>query len=57
MSELVKKLFSSNLKVLNIGLETFYESLKAQDVSVIHVRWQPPPKLEKKLEEALEKIL
>jgi len=56
MSELVKKLFSSNLKVLNIGLETFYDSLKAQDVNVIHVKWQPPPKLEKKLEEALKKI-
>jgi hypothetical protein len=56
MSEHVKKLFSSNLKVLNIGLETFHYSLKAQDVDVIHVRWQPPPKLEKKLEDALKKI-
>jgi len=56
LSEPVKKLFSSKLKVLNIGLEIFYDSFKAQDVEVIHVRWQPPPKLEKKLEDALEKI-
>jgi len=56
LSEPVKKLFSSKLKVLNIGLEIFYDSFKAQDVEVIHVRWQPPPKLEKRLQDALEKI-
>ncbi len=57
MSEAVKKLFASKIKALNIGLDIFYESFKAQDVEVVHVVWQPPPKLEKKLEEALKKII
>lgn len=29
-------------KVINIGLESFAESLEAQQASVIRVRWRPP---------------
>lgn len=57
MSEPVMKLFTSKIKALNIGLEIFYEALKAQDIETVHVKWQPPPKLEKKLEEALKKMI
>lgn len=56
MSEKIKKLFKSELKVINVGLEIFYEGTAAQGVECVHVKWQPPPKLEKELEEALDKL-
>ncbi len=51
------KLFRSELKVINVGLETFYEALKEQGVAAIHVSWQPPPKLEKELRDVLDKLI
>ena len=57
MVENILRLFKSELKVINIGLEHFYRSLKEQGVDAAHVIWQPPPKLEKELEDILSKIL
>lgn len=57
MVEKILKLFSSELKVINIGLEIFTDALKAQGVDSVQVSWQPPPKLEKEYEEILSKIL
>ncbi len=37
-----KKLFSKELKVINIGIKMFAEDLERQNVEVIHVDWQPP---------------
>jgi hypothetical protein len=34
-------LFDLPLKVVNIGLESFYESLQDQDVICAHVVWKP----------------
>jgi hypothetical protein len=59
-SDLVEKilrLFSSELKVINIGLEIFNDALKSQGVDVVQVSWQPPPKLEKEYEDILSKML
>jgi hypothetical protein len=53
----ILKLFSSELKVINIGLELFNDALKAQGVNSVQVSWQPPPKLEKEYEDILSKIL
>jgi len=53
----ILKLFSSELKVINVGLEIFNDALKAQGVSVVQVSWQPPPKLEKEYEDILSKML
>jgi len=53
----ILKLFSSELKVINVGLEMFSDALKAQGVNVVQVSWQPPPKLEKEYEDILSKIL
>jgi hypothetical protein len=36
------RLFESNLKVINIGLESFARDLRSLDVSVVHVDWRPP---------------
>jgi hypothetical protein len=55
--EKVLKLFASELKVINVGLEIFNDALKAQGVSSVQVSWEPPPKLEKEYEDILSKIL
>ena len=57
MVDKILMLFSSDLKVINIGLEIFNDALKAQDVDSVQVSWQPPPKLEKEYEDILAKIL
>jgi hypothetical protein len=55
--EKILKLFASELKVINLGLEIFNDALKAQGVNVVQVSWQPPPKLEKEYEDILSKML
>ena len=57
MIEKILKLFNSDLKVINIGLEIFKNDLEAQKVSVVQVSWQPYPKLETEYEDILSKIL
>ncbi len=37
----INELFDSKLTVVNMGLESFYEELKSQDVPVIHMNWRP----------------
>jgi len=51
------KLFTSELKVLNVGLEIFRDALEAQGVAVAQVSWQVPVKLEKEYEDILSKML
>jgi len=51
------KLFGSPLKVINIGLDVFYQALKDQGVEAVQVSWKPPVKLEKEYEDILSKIL
>ena len=57
MAEDIPKLLSSELKVINIGLEMFRDALDAQGVEVVQVAWQAPAKLEKEYEDILAKIL
>lgn len=57
MSENILKLFRSELKAINIGLELFKDALEDQSVNVAQVSWQKPPKLEKEYEDILSKIL
>ncbi|GAB6188595.1 DUF1116 domain-containing protein [Marinitoga arctica] len=35
-------LFKEELKIVNIGLKSFYEDLKKQGANVVHVDWKPP---------------
>ncbi len=42
MSNNCGKLFASELEVVNIGLESFAETLADKGVSVVHVDWRPP---------------
>ena len=57
MSENILRLFTSELKVINIGLELFRDALEAQGVDVAQVSWQMPIKLEKEYDDILSKIL
>ncbi len=57
MVENILKLLTSELKVVNIGLEIFRDALEAQGVDVVHVSWEVPVKLEKEYEDILSKIL
>lgn len=46
---LVNKLFDKELKVVNLGLESFHKDLKEQNVASVHVNWRPPSEAGKKL--------
>ncbi len=51
-----EKLLDAELKVINIGVKTFYDSLRDQGVEVIHVDWRPPASGELELAKLLEKL-
>ena len=57
MNETKQALLSADLKVINIGLELFAESLAAQAVDVVRVDWKPPLELEPELERILDDLL
>lgn len=57
MVEKILKLLSSELKVINIGLELFKDALEQQGVTVAHVSWEKPAKLEKEYEDILSKMM
>lgn len=56
MSE-ARKLFDVDLKVINIGLDIFYNALQMQNVKAVDVNWRPAPKLDKESDDILDKIL
>ncbi len=57
MTNTQKKLLDSDLTVINIGMNVFYDALKVQNVKVIQVDWRPGPVLDKLSEEILSKIM
>ncbi len=50
------ELFTKELKVINIGLEGFAETLKERKTPVMHVRWQPPAMGDDDLLSLLDKL-
>jgi hypothetical protein len=50
-------MLDSELNVINVGLEIFYNALKLQNIKVLDVNWSPPPKLEKETQDLLDKLL
>lgn len=42
MKPQIPKIFDEPLKVVNLGLAMFADSLRAEGVEVIHVDWRPP---------------
>ncbi|MFO8192353.1 MAG: fdrA domain protein [Bacillota bacterium] len=52
----MNNLFDSELKVINMGLEGFAETLKERGTKVIHVRWQPPAMGDEDILSLLDKL-
>ena len=46
----------SPLAAINVGLESFYDGLLAQDAAAVHVRWRPPAGGNEKLMAILRKM-
>ena len=62
VSSLAKKrgaqdLLDSDLVVLNLGLDIFRQALESQKVTCVQVDLTQAPKLEKKLADALDRLL
>ncbi|MDV3277047.1 MAG: hypothetical protein LYZ69_01100 [Nitrososphaerales archaeon] len=51
------QLLTSDLVVLNLGLDIFRQALQDQKVKCAQLELQQAPKLEKKLSDALSKLL
>ncbi|MDG7006764.1 MAG: hypothetical protein JRN06_00810 [Nitrososphaerota archaeon] len=52
-----RSLLSSDLVVLNVGLDIFREALESQKVRCAQVDLSQAPKLDKKLADALDRLL
>ncbi len=50
------ELFEKELKIINMGLEGFAETLKERGTPVMHVRWQPPAMGDENLLSLLDKL-
>ena len=50
-------LLDSDLVVLNLGLDIFRQALESQNVKCVQVDLTQAPKLEKKLADALDRLL
>ena len=57
MNEPSRSLLNSDLRVINVGLEMFAESLADQSAEVVRVNWKPPVELDPEIEEILDDLL
>jgi hypothetical protein len=55
MSKL-NELFSKELKVINMGLESFHKDLKSQNVKSIQMNWRPAAGGNKKMLSLLDRL-
>jgi len=51
-----KTVLAAKLKVVNIGISTFADDLRSQDVEVVHVDWKPPAGGDVEMLRLLEKL-
>ncbi|OPY60442.1 MAG: membrane protein FdrA [Syntrophorhabdaceae bacterium PtaU1.Bin034] len=57
MKQVGESLREKPIKVINIGLELFLESLVSQGVEAVHVDWRPPAEGDQRMAGLLEKLL
>jgi len=50
-------ILNKEMIIINLGLIQFAESLKAQDVDVVHVNWTPPAGGDKEMIDLLDKLI
>jgi hypothetical protein len=51
-----KTILDQELKVVSIGVSTFADDLRSQDVEVVHVDWRPPAGGDVEMLKLLEKL-
>ena len=51
-----KNILVDTLKVVNIGISTFADDLRSQNVEVVHVDWKPPAGGDIEMLKLLEKL-
>jgi hypothetical protein len=51
-----KNILIEKLKVVNIGISTFADDLRSQNVEVVHVDWKPPAGGDIEMLKLLEKL-
>jgi len=51
-----KTILATELKVVNIGIQTFADDLASQHVEVVHVDWKPPAGGDVEMLRLLEKL-
>jgi hypothetical protein len=52
----INELFSRDLVVINMGLESFAENLKKEGVKVLMTSWRPPAGGDKKMASLLRRL-
>jgi hypothetical protein len=52
----ITELFRQELRIINMGLVTFADNLKGQDMEVVQMEWQPPAGGNERLIALLEKL-
>jgi hypothetical protein len=52
----INELFSKELKVINMGLDSFAENLRKEEVEVLPMDWKPPAGGNKWLISLLDKL-
>lgn len=50
------KLFEEKMSVINLGLPSFFESVKDQGTPCVHVDWRPPAGGDVRLIEILDRL-
>ena len=53
----VKEYDKTTLKVITVGLQSFYEAVEKQGVKVTQLEWRPPVKLKPEILALLDKLL
>lgn len=52
----ISNLFKGELVVINMGLESFAENLKTQQVRVLQMNWRPPAGGDREMADLLKKL-
>jgi len=52
----INELFQQEIKIINIGLESFYKDLKKQNIKIVYLDWKPPARGNEKMLSLLDKL-
>ena len=52
----INELFGKDLKIINMGLESFANDLRDQEIETVHMNWKPPAGGNKKMMSLLSKL-